>query len=447
MSEAAVHEAAASYPSSSPSSPPQSRSLARTTGKAAPQSPEQSTMVDLDESSRLTPPTVGAAAAAATESVDIKAAVAEGFKEAMKEAAAALLVQAEAARDAARPVTPQAAAPTQVRREVVAHPITTPEPVDAAPTTTTDYIQQPQHAAQDVARLTPPLHKGAALPREQPSASDPLYFDHADADELREFVSSGAPELAGTLRCEIRRDKKGMGKGKHPVYYLHLERPNVKDPSKTDKVFLLAGRKRKKCKTSNYLISCDPADLSRDSDSYLAKLRANFVGTHFTIFDNGLNMDKNLEKEKHQGKDYRKELGAIIYEKNLLGVKGPRKMHVTIPAMDHKQKAMEFKPLRESDTMQERIKLKRMDDLIGMENKQPEWSEAAQSYELKFGGRVSMASVKNFQIVHPKQPDYVVLQFGRVGEHSFTMDYQYPMSALQAFSICLSSLDGKLACE
>jgi len=40
-----------------------------------------------------------------------------------------------------------------------------------------------------------------------------------------------------------------------------------------------------------------------------------------------------------------------------------------------------------------------------------------------------------------------VLQFGRVAEHHFTMDYQYPMSAIQAFAICLSSLDGKLACE
>jgi tubby-related protein 1 len=36
---------------------------------------------------------------------------------------------------------------------------------------------------------------------------------------------------------------------------------------------------------------------------------------------------------------------------------------------------------------------------------------------------------------------------GRVSEHVFTMDYQYPMTAIQAFGICLSSFDGKLACE
>jgi hypothetical protein len=38
-------------------------------------------------------------------------------------------------------------------------------------------------------------------------------------------------------------------------------------------IFLLAGRKRKKSKTSNYLISTDPTDLSREGDSYIGKLR------------------------------------------------------------------------------------------------------------------------------------------------------------------------------
>ena len=39
------------------------------------------------------------------------------------------------------------------------------------------------------------------------------------------------------------------------------------------------------------------------------------------------------------------------------------------------------------------------------------------------------------------------MQFGRVAEDVFTMDYNYPMCALQAFAVALSSFDGKLACE
>lgn len=35
----------------------------------------------------------------------------------------------------------------------------------------------------------------------------------------------------------------------------------------------------------------------------------------------------------------------------------------------------------------------------------------------------------------------------QVGDDMFTMDYQWPLSAVQAFGIALSSFDSKLACE
>ena len=43
--------------------------------------------------------------------------------------------------------------------------------------------------------------------------------------------------------------------------------------------------------------------------------------------------------------------------------------------------------------------------------------------------------------------DHELLQFGKTDEDMFTMDYRSPLSALQAFAICLSSFDSKLACE
>lgn len=43
--------------------------------------------------------------------------------------------------------------------------------------------------------------------------------------------------------------------------------------------------------------------------------------------------------------------------------------------------------------------------------------------------------------------DYIVMQFGRVSDDVFTMDYNYPLCALQAFAITLSSFDHKIACE
>ena len=69
------------------------------------------------------------------------------------------------------------------------------------------------------------------------------------------------------------------------------------------------------------------------------------------------------------------------------------------------------------------------------------------AYVLNFNGRVTMASVKNFQLVEPDEQDAVLLQFGRVGKDEFTMDFRYPLTPFQAFAITLSSFDSKIACD
>lgn len=48
----------------------------------------------------------------------------------------------------------------------------------------------------------------------------------------------------------------------------------------------------------------------------------------------------------------------------------------------------------------ERWKMKNMDNLIELHNKTPVWNDDTQSYVLNFHGRVTQASVKNFQVVH-----------------------------------------------
>ncbi|KAG9350249.1 hypothetical protein JZ751_026603 [Albula glossodonta] len=227
-------------------------------------------------------------------------------------------------------------------------------------------------------------------------------------EDLEQFALQPAPRDS-TIQCRITRDRRGMEKGMYPTYYLHMEKEDGK------RVFLMAGRKRKKCKTSNYLISVDPTNLSRDTDSYIGKLRSNVLGTKFTVYDGGENPEKKPFIKETES--LRQELAAVCYEKNVLGFKGPRKMTVIIPGM------------REND------------------ERSPTWNDQTQSYVLNFHGRVTQASVKNFQIVHPDNVDYIVMQFGRVAEDVFSMDYSFPLCALQAFAIALSSFDGKLACE
>lgn len=242
----------------------------------------------------------------------------------------------------------------------------------------------------------------------------------------------------GLYKCRITRDRKGMDRGLYPTYFLHLE----KDYGK--KVFLLAGRKRKKSATSNYLISTDPTDLSRNADSYVGKLRSNLLGTQFTIYDNG----KSPRRMGPGGDQHvREELAAVIYDTNVLGFKGPRKMTVILPGMTTDHERVQLQPHETGEGLIDCWKSKNMDNLIELHNKTPVWNDETQSYVLNFHGRVTQASVKNFQIVHDSDNDYVVMQFGRVAEDVFTMDYRYPMCALQAFAIALSSFDSKLACE
>ena len=40
--------------------------------------------------------------------------------------------------------------------------------------------------------------------------------------------------------------------------------------------------------------------------------------------------------------------------------------------------------------------------------------------------------MKNFQLVQHEDSDDVILQFGKIDGDEFTMDYKWPMSALQA---------------
>ncbi|KAL3914401.1 MAG: hypothetical protein SGILL_006116 [Bacillariaceae sp.] len=84
--------------------------------------------------------------------------------------------------------------------------------------------------------------------------------------------------------------------------------------------------------------------------------------------------------------------------------------------------------------------------LIALQNRPPWWNVELGSFVLNFGGRVSVASVKNFQLCDRSDQEYIMLQFGRIqGRHSFTMDFQYPLTGVQAFAIAISSLQSKIS--
>lgn len=126
-------------------------------------------------------------------------------------------------------------------------------------------------------------------------------------------------------------------------------------------------------------------------------------------------------------------------------------MLVLLPPLnsDETYERLEAAPKDDQSTLE--IKLKEGKPLISLTNKEPVWCEETGSYVLNFDGRVSMASIKNFQLVHPRDrtnskflipvDDYIAEVFGRIGADQFSLDFNYPLTYVCALAIAMTTFD------
>ncbi|KAI8999299.1 tubby C-terminal-like domain-containing protein [Gaertneriomyces semiglobifer] len=257
---------------------------------------------------------------------------------------------------------------------------------------------------------------------------------HESATSFQSFVMSPVP-MGRKLLCRIVRRKTTPSEKMYPRYDMYIEED---DETRT---LILTARNRKKTRSSYYVIeACE----NRGKAEPVGTVRSNFLGTAFGIYG-----PSTLAKQKDRDKQsrLREEYGAVLYEPNLLGFKGPRKMTVLLPAMTKDGNRIPCIPENDKASLIPKFRMGDDRDILTLHNKQPQWNEETNSFVLNFNGRVTLASVKNFQIVHDNDLDYIIMQFGRVEQDSFTIDFQYPMSCVQAFAIALTSFDAKLACE
>lgn len=63
-------------------------------------------------------------------------------------------------------------------------------------------------------------------------------------------------------------------------------------------------------------------------------------------------------------------------------------------------------PFQEHESLLARWQNKNTESVIELHNKTPVWNDDTQSYVLNFHGRVTQASVKNFQIIHDNDREY-----------------------------------------
>ncbi|KAH9786216.1 Tubby-like F-box protein 3 [Citrus sinensis] len=286
-------------------------------------------------------------------------------------------------------------------------------------------------------------------------------------------ISLKQPGPRGSLlQCYIKRNRSSQ------TYYLYLA-------SNDDGKFLLAARKCRRPTCTDYIISLNCDDVSKGSSTYIGRLRSNFLGTKFTIYDgHPPNAEARVTKCRSTRQVNMKQVSPkllagnyhvahISYELNVLGSRGPRRMQCVMDAIPassiepggvaptqtefHHSGLDSFPSIpffRSKSIRAENFQNDQKEGLLVLRNKAPRWHEQLQCWCLNFNGRVTVASVKNFQLVASlengvagQEHENVILQFGKVGKDVFTMDYQYPISAFQAFAICLSSFDTKIACE
>ncbi|KAJ3050422.1 hypothetical protein HK097_008618 [Rhizophlyctis rosea] len=219
----------------------------------------------------------------------------------------------------------------------------------------------------------------------------------------------------------------------NPRYELYIS--NRLDEPDNTKEFVLSAKKKKQGQASQYSISTVRDFSVKDNEGVIGMVRGNFLGTAFVVYDTGTNPFKSKRKRE---KGVRKEYAAVIYEPNIMGFKGPRKMTILLPGMTRQGTRTDIEPLEQKDTLLERYRNQNDREILTVYNKAPQWNEETGSFVLNFNGRVTLASVKNFQVVHDNDLDYIILQFGRVSEDTFTIDFAYPMSPLQAFGIALT---------
>jgi tubby-related protein 1 len=266
-----------------------------------------------------------------------------------------------------------------------------------------------------------------------------------------EFLLGPVPRAMGTMECRIVRERSGLSM-LYPKYTLKTEMGTL----------LLTAKKSMKNKTSNYaLMRNHDAKFDKEDDSYVAKLRGNFVGSEFILYGRGMN-PKHLPPAMNLGQKVaavRPELCAINYTNTVWAKKqrGPRRMKVALPKVGKLGEVKESRPLNDEGALLPVLRSVPDDNAPGpqmesdaadvYQNKQPKWNDQIGAFVLNFNKRVSTASVKNFQLVNQTDPDVVYLQFGRAGKETFTMDVRYPLSIVQAFGIVLSSFDYKLCCE
>jgi tubby-related protein 1 len=261
--------------------------------------------------------------------------------------------------------------------------------------------------------------------------------DKRKYDGSQDWMSEGIPNVLMSfksgehhehVRCIVVRHRSAMTS---PTYELRLE--------STDQPLIIA--KKMNMSRSSFFHLFDVTggmidkDLSKKSDNYIGKLRAmNIQRTEYVL----LNQSSELE-----------EVGGFTFDnQNILGstkdITAPRQLSVIVPILDNEGYPVP-NHLTGKDSEGSIIDHLRFNSLSDQfqsykfETKLPILVNG--TFRLNFCGRVSVPSVKNFQLISSDDSDNVILQFGKIDDNRFNLDFKAPFTTFQAFAIALSQFN------
>ncbi|KAI5414264.1 hypothetical protein KIW84_058409 [Lathyrus oleraceus] len=187
--------------------------------------------------------------------------------------------------------------------------------------------------------------------------------------------------------------------------------------------------------------------LSYSDETFLGTVTANLTGSKYNIWD-----QKHCpnSKTKSNQPNSKQPLAVVEYVPTIPTCTGT---HRSIKAYIPNHQAMSFKntsQVQHSKGLPLNWKGK-LDKVHQLYSKDPLYNKSTKQFELDYRdkgrtGLVIQKSVKNFQLTLEENGKQTILQLGRVAKSKFVMDYRYPLTGYQAFSICLASIDAKLCC-
>lgn len=247
------------------------------------------------------------------------------------------------------------------------------------------------------------------------------------------------PLDVGRCACYILHEREA-GADSPIVYSLYTDEGHGRQDRK-----LAVARHRRKAGRSEFIMGQNGAgtSLAKREEGFLGRVRANLVGSRYYIWDEATALAGHFQGG-------RQLLGVVMFEPTVATLTGTfRVMRVYIPKYQSLQMSNATQNEQNGLAKDWEGNIGKVHELC---SRKPCYNREKRRYELDFRDRTRpgskiKSSAKNFQLIMEEHGKQVILLHGQVGKSKYVMEYRFPLTAFQAFGICLASIDSKLCCS